>query len=250
MYHAAGRYGAWELFLIPARTDNYIYALRKDAGELVLIDPGEKIPVDHFLRSKPSRLCATLLTHHHADHIGAAEAVRDSYGGELVGAVMDRHRLPPLDREVTDGEHFDLLGEPVEVMHIPGHTLGHVAYHLPEAGLLFCGDTLFSLGCGRLFEGSPAQMLASLERLASLPDDTAVCCGHEYTLANARFALTVEPQNSALKRRQEEAWQLREQGLPTLPSTLGSEKLCNPFLHSGGDVTSFAELRTRKDMFS
>jgi hydroxyacylglutathione hydrolase len=243
--------GPWEVWIIPALKDNYIYGLiHADTGHAVLVDPGENTHVISWLQScKIVSLHTILLTHHHGDHTAATAALKAAYGGHVVGAAADAHRLPPLDRPVSEGERFTLSGEDVQVLAIPGHTLGHVAYYLPSADLLFCGDTLFSLGCGRLFEGTPAQMLASLQRLAALPDETWVCCGHEYTLDNARFALTVEPGNPDLIQRQQEAAALRAQGLPTLPARLGMEKRANPFLRTGGDVARFAELRAQKDAF-
>lgn len=246
---SAGAFGRWELFLLPSRKDNYIYALRNASHDLMVVDPGEVAPVENFLKEHPSRLRFILLTHHHADHIAGAEELRTRYGALLIGAAADRHRLPPLDREVTDGDRLHLLEEKVEVLAIPGHTLGHIAFFLPESKLLFCGDTLFSLGCGRLFEGTPAQMLSSLTRLAALPEDTAVCCGHEYTLANARFAMTVEPENAALAEMAKEVGTSLMAGHPTLPSTLAQEKRANPFLRVNGDVEAFARLRLQKDVY-
>jgi hydroxyacylglutathione hydrolase len=248
--HAAGAFGPWQLFLLPALSDNYIYLLfHNDSGYVVVIDPGEKTPVDNWLFTHQATLHTVLLTHHHHDHIGAASALRRAYDCRIIGAVADRERLPALDHELEEGQIFFIEGQRFETLTIPGHTLGHVAYYLPEAGLLFCGDTLFSLGCGRLFEGTPEMMHASLSLLASLPDDTHVCCGHEYTLANARFALTIEPENAALRARYEHAIALRAQGLPTLPVPLAIEKAANPFLRTGDDIPRFASLRARKDLF-
>ncbi len=247
----AGRYGAWHLFVLPALSDNYMYALRHaETGAVVLVDPGEMAPVVNWLGMQQCCLHTILLTHHHQDHIGAAAGLRDVYGCRILGSAQDRMRLPPLDYEAEVGECFFIEGERIAMLGVPGHTLGHVAYHLPDAGLLFSGDTLFSLGCGRLFEGTPEMMLESLEMLAALPDETMLCCGHEYTLANARFALAHDPENAALRARYEEAVALRARGLPTLPVPLHIEKAANPFLRTMGDVTRFAKLRALKDAFS
>lgn len=250
------------LSALPALSDNYIWLLADAAGHALVVDPGEAAPVEAALAREGLRLTAVLLTHHHDDHIGGAAALAARHAATVI-APHDA-RIPHADRRVGDGDRLTLTA-PVaafEVIAVPGHTRSHVAY--AGEGLLFCGDTLFSLGCGRLFEGTPAEMLASLERLAALPDATRVCCGHEYTLANAAFALQVEPDNTALQARAAEARGLRAQARPTLPSTLGAERAANPFLrvdapavaawtaaaaHAHTRVERFAALRTAKDAF-
>jgi hydroxyacylglutathione hydrolase len=245
------------LTALPALADNYIWLLAQ-GGDALVVDPGEAGPVERVLAERGLRLQAILLTHHHNDHIGAARELASRHGSR-VHAPHDE-RIAAADVRVGDGDRV-MLERPAftfDVLGVPGHTRSHIAFH--GAGVLFCGDTLFSVGCGRLFEGTPAQMLASLERLAALPDDTRVCCGHEYTLANCAFARTVDPSNAALAARTEQATARRARGEPTVPSTLADERATNPFLRIdapalrdtlGVDdrVARFAELRRRKDEF-
>lgn len=212
---------------LPALQDNYIWLLAAPGGDAVVVDPGEPGPV---LRAAAQGLrpVAVLLTHHHPDHVAGAQALCDEWNIPCHAPVDDR--IQASCHRVGDGDtvHLPALGLALDVMDVPGHTRSHIAFH--GAGHVFCGDTLFSLGCGRMFEGQPAEMLASLDRLAALPPDTAVCCGHEYTQANGRFAAAVEPVNPARDARLDQVRQLRAQGLPSLPSTIGSERDCNPFL--------------------
>jgi hydroxyacylglutathione hydrolase len=247
---------------LPALADNYIWLLHDHAGQAIVVDPGEAAPVEAALSARSLRLRAILLTHHHGDHVAGAAALCERHGA-IVHAPHDE-RIGRVDRRVGDGDVVALEDPQArfEVIDVPGHTRSHVAY--AGEGLLFCGDTLFSLGCGRLFEGTPAQMLASLDRLAALPGDLMVCCGHEYTEANGRFARQVDPANTALAARCAEAAEARAQGRPTVPVPLASELACNPFLrvdsepladwaghrHAGGSrVERFAALRAAKDAF-
>ena len=251
------------LTALPAFEDNYIWALVDDDGNAVIVDPGDAAPVLAAceLGMWPA---GVLVTHHHPDHCGGLAALRQRWPTLPVFAPHD-DRIAHATERVGDGDTFTLNGWTFQVIAVPGHTLSHVAFHGAE-GHLFCGDTLFSMGCGRLFEGTPAQMLASLERLAALPGDSAVCCGHEYTLANAAFAKAVDPANDALRRRTEEAQAMRQAGRPTLPSTLAIELATNPFLRvdvpairasvaqrlgrqPSDRVETFAELRRWKDSF-
>jgi hydroxyacylglutathione hydrolase len=198
------------------------------------VDPGDAQPVFDALARHKLQLAAILVTHHHADHTGGVGALHAATGARVWGPA--RERIPEPYTPLVQGDVAEALGLRFEVIDVPGHTAGHIAYFLPaapsQAPLLFCGDTLFSGGCGRLFEGTPAQMLASLDALAALPGDTRVCCAHEYTLSNLRFALAVEPANADLTHYNARCESLRAQGQPTLPSQLATERLINPFLRS------------------
>ena len=219
---------------LPAFKDNYIWTLR-DAKRAAVVDPGDAAPVKAYLAKEQLELVAILATHHHPDHTGGiAELAAASRGIEVFGPRGEP--IPALTHPVSEGDRVAIpaLSLSFSVLDIPGHTRAHVAYY--GAGSLFCGDTLFACGCGRVFEGTQAQMLASLEKLAALPDETKVYCGHEYTLANIGFALTVDPGNAALAERQRRARALREAGKPTLPSTLGEERATNPFLRCAEPV--------------
>lgn len=212
---------------IPALKDNYIWAVTRDSA-CALVDPGEATPILAWLDRTGTRPCAILITHHHGDHVAGVPALAERFGIPVYGPALEA--IPGVDHPVCDGDHVSLpaLGARFEVIAVPGHTRGHIAWY--GHGLLFCGDTLFGAGCGRLFEGTAAQMHASLTRLASLPSATRVCCDHEYTLANLDFALSLEPDNPALRDRAEQDRQRRRRGEPTLPSDIALERATNPFL--------------------
>ncbi|MDR0458230.1 MAG: hydroxyacylglutathione hydrolase [Burkholderiaceae bacterium] len=221
-----------DLTAIPALGDNYIWLLA-DGGRALAVDPGAAAPVQQALHARGLSLVGILVTHHHADHTGGVAQLRAVTGAAVYGPA--REAIPPPYRPLAGGEAFNALGLTWRVLAVPGHTAGHVAYYAqpPEqAPLLFCGDTLFCAGCGRLFEGTPAQMLASLDALAALPDATRVCCAHEYTLGNLRFAAAVEPGNTAIARHLAWCQAQRDGDLPTLPSTLALERQINPFLRT------------------
>jgi len=218
---------------LPAFADNYIWMLH-DGPNAIVVDPGDAQPVFDALARHKLQLAAILVTHHHADHTGGVAALHAATGALVWGPA--RERIPEPFTPLSQGDTAEVLGLRFQVIDVPGHTAGHIAYFLPatagQAPLLFCGDTLFSGGCGRLFEGTPAQMLASLDALSALPGDTRVCCAHEYTLANLRFARAVEPANDDLTHYNARCESLRAQGQPTLPSQLATERRINPFLRS------------------
>jgi hydroxyacylglutathione hydrolase len=216
-----------QLTALPALDDNYIWLLEDGSGRWLVVDPGEAAPVLATRGDGPPPE-AILLTHHHGDHVAGVAGLRQRWPGVPVHGPADPRVGSLVDRPVGRGDRIRAGSWAFEVLAVPGHTASHLAFH--GHGLLFCGDTLFSLGCGRLFEGTPLDMLASLDRLAALPAATLVCCGHEYTLANAAFARVVDPDNAALRRRHEEAIAMRGNQRPTLPSTLEQELACNPFL--------------------
>ena len=217
---------------IPAFSDNYIWAWH-DGQRAAVVDPGETGGVLAWLKAENVTLDTILITHHHADHIGGVAALREATGARVFGPV--RETMPEPLQRLDDGATVSAVGRELQVIAVPGHTSGHIAYYCADwdgAPLLFSGDTLFSAGCGRLFEGTPAQMFQSLSKLAALPGATRICCTHEYTLANLRFALAVEPHNADLIHHHQVCLGLREQGLPTLPSNLALERNINPFLRA------------------
>ena len=218
------------LLPLPAFTDNYIWMLH-NGRQAVVVDPGDATPVLQMLQAQALQLQAILVTHHHADHVGGVDALREATGAVVYGPA--RERIPEPLLRLAQGDTVDVLGLRFAIIDVPGHTAGHIAYYCAEMDgtpLLFCGDTLFSGGCGRLFEGTPAQMLHSLDQLAALPGDTRVCCTHEYTLSNLKFARAVEPGNAALLHYSSQCEALRARGEPTLPSRMALERDINPFL--------------------
>ncbi len=248
-----------EIVLVPCLKDNYAYLVK--AGEAcAVVDPSEAAPVQAALAARGWRLTHVLNTHHHWDHTGGNAALKAETGAVVVGPGNDRERIPAIDIGVSEAEPFVLGGATARILEIPAHTKSHIAFVFE--GAAFTGDTLFAMGCGRLFEGTPAMMWASLSKLMRLPDDTRIYCGHEYTLSNGRFALTLEPGNADLQARMKEVQALRDREQPTIPSTLGLEKKTNPFLRpdspelrktlgmeDASDVDVFAETRKRKDSF-
>jgi len=218
---------------IPILDDNYAWLLRCPAtGATAVADPAVAAPVLERVQALGGRLDWILLTHHHGDHVAEVPQVAAATGAKVAGNAADAHRLPRLDLSVNPGDGFTLGQAAAQVLDTPGHTRGHIAWAFVGGEALLCGDTLFSIGCGRLFEGSPAQMLASLDRLAALPSSTLVCCTHEYTLANLRFARALEPTHAGLAIYQHWCQQQRNAGRPTLPSRIGRERALNPFLRS------------------
>lgn len=252
---------------VPAFNDNYLWLLER-GGTAAVVDPGAAAPVLRALDERQLDLVAILVTHHHGDHVDGVRELKERFGTRVYGPAGES--IPGIDRRLAAGDRISELGLSFQVIEVPGHTRGHIAYFAAEAEppLLFCGDTLFACGCGRLFEGTPAQMLSSLDALAQLPQATRFFCAHEYTLSNIRFALAVEPGNTELQARATRAAAVRERGLPTLPSTIGLERATNPFLRSaapavhaaaevragrtiepGDRVSVFAAIRSWKDNF-
>ncbi|MBF6629629.1 MAG: hydroxyacylglutathione hydrolase [Comamonas sp.] len=218
------------LLPLPAFSDNYIWLLH-DGKQALVVDPGDASPVQAALQAHGLQLQAILVTHHHADHVGGVDQLRQATGATVYGPVYEK--LPEPVLRVDGTVRMTLLGLDWQVLEVPGHTAGHIAWYCPDAAgapVLFCGDTLFSGGCGRLFEGTPEQMHTSLQCLAALPHNTRVACAHEYTLSNLKFACAVEPNNAALLQYRAQCEMLRQQQRPTLPSTLARELAINPFL--------------------
>ncbi|NIZ14842.1 hydroxyacylglutathione hydrolase [Phaeobacter sp. HF9A] len=255
----------FEVVTVPCLDDNYAYLVKGPDG-VALIDAPEAAPIIAALEARNWELGVVMITHHHHDHVGGLRALRARYGCPVMGPKAEA------DKIAAQGETLDMELEPgfeggtgvgrCQVLAVPGHTLGHIAYYYPEGGALFTADSLMALGCGRLFEGSPAMMWQSLSSLAALPDDTLVYSGHEYTQSNARFACSIDPDNSALQQRAAEIADLRKNNLPTVPATLGLEKATNPFLRAGDtelkktlglegvdDADVFAHIRAAKDRF-
>jgi len=252
-----------EIVTIPCLKDNYAFLAHDRAtGQTAVIDVPEAAPIAAALAQRGWRLSHVLLTHHHWDHVDGLAALLAAHPATVIGAAADAHRLPPLDVAVSEGDRIVIGSDEGHVIDVSGHTLGHVAFHFPASAVVFTADSLMAMGCGRLFEGTPAQMYASLAKLAALPDETLVCSGHEYTASNAKFAATIEPGNAALISRMEKIETARAQGRPTVPSLLATERATNPFLRAespeiqanlgltGADpVTVFTEVRRRKDSF-
>lgn len=251
----------FELVTVPCLADNYAFLLHK-AGRTAVIDVPDAKPIIAELEQRGWKAEEIWITHHHYDHIDGVDELRAAYGSHVIGASADASRLPKLDVGVGDGDTFEFAGSEVQVLDVSGHTIGHVAFYVSDAGAVFTADSLMALGCGRLFEGTPEQMWESLSKLAALPPQTQVCSGHEYTAANLAFALTIEPENPELQARGGRIAVARDRGRPTVPSTLSEELATNPFLRAGladvksglnmsheADSTVFAEIRKRKDSF-
>lgn len=248
---------------IPCLSDNYAFLLHDPiSNETAVIDVPDAGPIKQALDDRGWRLTQIWLTHHHWDHVDGLPDLLRSHPAQVFGARDDAERLPVLDIKVGDSEAFEFAGHDVHVMDVSGHTIGHIAFHVPDAQAAFTADSLMALGCGRLFEGTPAQMFDSMAKLAALPDDTIVYSGHEYTAANAAFAVTIDPDNPDLAARMADITEKRANGQATVPSSLALEKATNPFLRADNaqikaglnmsdapDVDVFTEIRARKDRF-
>lgn len=254
---------ALELVTLPCLSDNYAYLLHDPlSGATAVVDVPDAAPILAELARREWQLSDILLTHHHDDHIAGVAELRAATGAKVWGAEADRPRLPRLDFALSDGESFAFGGEEAVVIDVPGHTLGHIAFYFAQSALAFTGDSLMAGGCGRLFEGKPEQMWASLQKLAALPGETRICSGHEYTGANLRFAAAIEPGNPAIAARTLRVMKARAEGRPSVPSRLSGEMATNPFLRASlpemkaaldmstaTDAEVFAQLRARKDRF-
>ena len=252
-----------DVHMFPCLEDNYGYLVHDPvSGATATVDTPEVEPIERALRETGWQLTHIFNTHHHFDHAGGNLELKDKTGCTIVGPRADATRIPGIDIQVGDGDIYDFGGQSVQVFDTPGHTMGHIVYYFPHGEIAFVGDTLFALGCGRLFEGTPTQMWNSLQKLLLLPDSTTVYCAHEYTQANANFALTVDPDNAALQIRATEIAKLRANNQPTIPTNIGLERSTNPFLRpdsptlratlnmeDASDVEVFAEVRARKDKF-
>ncbi|KOM44435.1 hypothetical protein LR48_Vigan05g204000, partial [Vigna angularis] len=268
-----------QIELVPCLKDNYAYLLHDvDTGTVGVVDPSEAVPVIDVLSRKNRNLTYILNTHHHHDHTGGNVELKARYGAKLllstdantfraaiqvIGSGTDKERIPGIDIYLNDGDRWMFAGHEVRVIDTPGHTRGHISFYFPGSGAIFTGDTLFSLSCGKLFEGSPQEMMSSLKKIMSLPDDTNIYCGHEYTLMNTKFALSIEPENKELQSYAAHVAYLRSKGLPTIPTTLKMEKACNPFLRTSSaairqslniattanDAEALAVIRQTKDNF-
>ena len=252
-----------KIFVINALSDNYIYLLRNEHKNITsVIDPGESEPVLEFLNDKNWHLDEIINTHHHHDHIGGNKKLLDVYKSKLIAPSYENNRISNINIPVSDNETHNIAGVLAKVIHTPGHTLGHVCFYMPEEKYLFSGDTLFYLGCGRVFEGTMDQMWLSLLKLRSLPEDTTVYCGHEYTISNLKFAKYIDNDNALLNEVSLEIKSKREKALPTIPFNLGVEKKINPFLRADDDnfiqsvglssnnaSESFGKIRLKKDNF-
>ena len=252
-----------DVIQIPVLQDNYLYLIiDKSTGLTACVDPAVADPVISKLNELNKNLDFILNTHHHFDHVGANLELKKKYNCKIIGNEKDKERIPGINIFLNEGDNFSVGESKSIVMAVSGHTIGHICFHFPEDKLIFCGDTLFSLGCGRLFEGSPGVMVESLLKLRSLPNETKIYCAHEYTLQNALFALSLEPENEAIKRKIIQIKDLRSKNLSTIPSTLAEEKKLNPFLkfddknflnsiglNELSSTDNFRIIRTMKDNF-
>ncbi|KAK7257885.1 hypothetical protein RIF29_32190 [Crotalaria pallida] len=222
-----------QIELVPCLGDNYAYLLHDvDTGTVGVVDPSEAAPIIDALSKKNRNLTYILNTHHHHDHTGGNTELKEKFGAKVIGSAIDKERIPGIDIYLNDGDTWMFAGHEVHIMATPGHTQGDINFYFPGSGAIFTGDTLFSLSCGRLFEGTPEQMQSSLKRIMALPDDTNIYCGHEYTLSDSKFALSIEPGNKELQSYAAQVAHVRSKDLPTIPTTLKIEKACNPFLRT------------------
>lgn len=239
----------FEIVRVPVLNDNYVWLLHAaDSGETAVIDPSVAEPVLAAAGARGWRISQIWNTHWHGDHIGGNAAIRAATGCTIVAPAAEQAKIGHIDQAVREGDSIALAGITAHVWEVPAHTAGHIAYHLPELGVIFVGDTLFAMGCGRLFEGTAAQMYAAMQRFAALPDETRAYCAHEYTLSNARYARHAEPDNGAIVERLKAVEDARTRGEPTVPTTIGAERATNPFLRAR-DAEELGRRRAEKDAF-
>lgn len=252
-----------EIQQIPVLNDNYIYLIHDpESGETAAVDPAVSEPVLSTLKHNNWQLSHIFNTHHHSDHVGANLSLKEQTGCKIAGCADDQKRIPGIDIKLSEGDTLKLGAHTIQVISCSGHTIGHIAYYIADSDALFCGDTLFAMGCGRLFEGSAEQMQSSLKKFTALPSDTKIYCAHEYTLNNAQFALTMEPDNKDLQNTLERVKQLRSNNQPTVPTTIKQELATNPFLRANSaniqrtlnmqnvsELAVFTEIRARKNCF-
>jgi hydroxyacylglutathione hydrolase len=240
--------GRLKVSAVPVLSDNYVWLITNpDTGETAPVDPSVTEPVLDAVATEGLRLTQILNTHWHPDHTGGNQGIKAATGAPIT-APAEAQKVSSVDRIVSEGDRVTVSGAEAVVWDIPAHTAGHVAYYFEDEGMIFVGDTMFAMGCGRLFEGTAEQMYSNMQRIAALPDDVRIYCGHEYTLANARFALHAEPENQDVARRLEQVSAMRERGEVTLPTTVAQERATNPFVRAS-DVEEFARLRSEKDSF-
>ncbi|MAZ75749.1 MAG: hydroxyacylglutathione hydrolase [Micavibrio sp.] len=235
------------VILVPILSDNYSYILEKN-GDVAVIDPGQPEPIINELKNRDLTPSIILNTHHHSDHIAGNKAIMDQYGATLIAPEKDFHRIPDIDISVKEGSPLTFSSEKIQILETPGHTNGHICYYLPESKIIFAGDLIFAMGCGRAFEGTPEELFNSLQKIKALPLETQIYCGHEYTLANAEFCLSIEPDNVDLIARHKIVKQYRDNNLPTIPTTLEEELKTNVFLRAE-NASTFADIRAKKDNF-
>jgi hydroxyacylglutathione hydrolase len=234
--------------IVPVLSDNYAYVITNEAGDVGVIDPGEARPVKRFCDERGLTPNYIFLTHHHGDHTAGVTDLKETYGCQVIGPAAEAMQIPDMDIGVHEGHPLQFGEVEIDFIETPGHTAGQINFFFPRSKTLFSGDTLFVMGCGRVFEGTMEEMFHSLQKLKNLPDETKIYCGHEYTLANAAFARHADPDNTSLKDREKQIKDLRNKGLPTVPSTISQEKDTNPFLRAK-NAEAFAKLRKEKDQF-
>ncbi|MEM9469522.1 MAG: hydroxyacylglutathione hydrolase [Pseudomonadota bacterium] len=233
--------------LVPILSDNYAFILHK-GEEAAVIDPGQPEPVIHALNDLGLKPSMVLNTHHHSDHIAGNAPILQKFEGKLVGPENDTHRIPHINHAVKEGSKINFADEEIQVFEAPGHTSGHVCFYLPQSQILFAGDVLFVMGCGRAFEGTAEQLYHSIQKIKAFPPETEIYCGHEYSLSNAEFCLSIEPDNEAIQKRLKTIKQYRDNSVPTVPTTLAEELETNLFLRAAS-VEEFTKLRSQKDNF-